>query len=143
MYFSYRKIKPQGRPRVNLCALNKTICLGLSVCLHYAKIICSLEDRANPPSHLAHKPRLRTGEDTGRAPRGGAPSPIEELIITSQLLSYRRKTSPNKPSRGGDMDTPGRRKSASSPQQPEDSRDAEVKTTQANCSQGEVPKKHR
>lgn len=88
MYFSHRKIKPQGRPRVNLCALNKNICLGLSVWLHYAKIVCSLEDRANPPSHLPHKPRLRTGADPGRLGEGRAPSPTEELIITSQLFSY-------------------------------------------------------
>lgn len=41
------KIKPQRRSHINLCSLNKTICLGLSVWRDYVKIICSLEDHPN------------------------------------------------------------------------------------------------
>lgn len=65
------KIKPQGRPRINLLSLNKTICLRLSAWLHYVKIICSLEDHANCPSLLSHKRWLMTGVNADWTRTGG------------------------------------------------------------------------
>lgn len=85
--FGYMKIKPQRRPHINLCSLNKTICLGLSVCLDYRKPIYSLENRPNYQSHLSHKPWLTTRVNAGWALKGVQSGTTTELLITSVMLS--------------------------------------------------------
>lgn len=86
--FSYMKIKPQRRPHINLCSLNKTICLGLSVWLDYRKPIYSLENHPNYQSYLSHKPWLMTSVNAGWALKGVQSGTTAELLITSVKLSY-------------------------------------------------------